>query len=60
MGPQEEEDRDATDPGGFRCSREPGYKMAWRELLGVSGPESRAMARARQGSAPGVMLVLQE
>lgn len=46
MGPQEEEDRDATDPGGFRCSREPGYKMAWRELLGVSGPESRAMARA--------------
>lgn len=57
MGPQEE-DRDAADPGGSCCSREPSCKMAWRELLGVSGPESRVMARGRQGSAPGVLLVL--
>lgn len=29
--------------------------MAWRELPGVSGPESRAMAWGRQGVRPEVL-----
>lgn len=38
MGSQEAEDRDAIEPKGHSCPREPGYKMAWRERLGVSDP----------------------
>lgn len=58
MGLQEAEDRDAVEPKGHSCPREPGCKMAWREHLGVSDPESRAMVCGRQASAPGGLSVL--
>lgn len=60
MGPQEKESRDAVGPKGHSCMREPGCKMAWRERLGLSDPESRARVCGRQGSVPGVLSVLEE